>query len=444
MRVFLRLWIGQSVSLVGSALTSFALGVWVYQQTGSVTRLGLVYLLVFLPGILVAPFTGAIVDRYDRRAVLLTTTSVGLLCVLVLAALYQADALHPWHIYLTTAATSMLAAVQTPAVGASVSLLVGRRDLGRANGLVMLAQSIAQILGPLAGGFLIGAVRLSGLLLIDCLSFAVALGCLLTVRLPRPEPTVADTAASPGPAGTSLLAETAASWRYVNARQPLVALLVFYAVLNFAVGFVDVLITPLVLSFAPTQALGTVLAIGGIGMVIGSLAMGVWGGPQRRIHGVLLFSMILGLALCIGALRPNLVLVAGAAFVFLFCSAVINTSNRSIWQQKVEPAMQGRVISLENMVATAPLPVAYLLAGPVADHLSRPLLISDTAFGHAARALVGSGAERSMALLLFGSGLLVLLTATAGYLYPRLSRIDTAIPDAIPDQPAARLASSAG
>jgi MFS family permease len=436
------LWIGQSVSLVGSALTSFALGVWIYQRTGSVSQLGLVYLLVFLPGILAAPFTGPLVDRRDRRAVLLTTTSGGLLCVLVLAGLYQAGELRPWHIYITTTVTSVLTAVQTPAVGASISLLVGRRHLGRANGMVMLAQSVAQIVGPLAGGFLIGAVHLSALLLIDCCSFAVALLCLLSIRLPRPTPAEADGDVPQ----RSLLAETAAGWRYVYARHGLVALLVFYAVLNFAVGFVDVLITPLVLGFAPTQALGTVLAIGGIGMVAGSVAMGVWGGPHRRIHGVLLFSIVLGLALCGGALRPNLALVAVAAFVFLFCAAVINASNRSIWQAKVEPAMQGRVLSLENMVAMAPLPVAYLLAGPVVDHVSRPLLISDTAVGHVATTLVGAGAQRAMALLLFGSGLVVVLAAVAGYLYPRLSRIDKEIEDAIAEQPSdtAELATSPG
>jgi MFS family permease len=430
-KVFLRLWAGQSTSLIGSALTSFALSVWVYQQTGSVTRLGLVYLTVFLPGILVAPVTGALVDRLDRRTVLFVTTSTGLLCALTLAGLYQAGVLQPWHIYVTTAVTSVLAAVQTPAVGASVPLLVGRENLGRANGMVMLAQAVAQILGPLAGGFLLATVELPGLLLIDCASFVVALLCLLTVRLPRPAP--AATAAPAGP-GSSLLAETATSWRYVAAKPALVRLLAFYAVLNFAVGFVDVLINPVVLDFAPAQALGSVLAVGGIGMVLGSVLIGTWGGPRRRIHGVLLFSLILGLALCGGALRPSLLLVGASAFVFLFCSAIINASNRSIWQQKVEPALQGRVISLENMIATAPLPIAYVLAGPIADHLLRPLMSSGNGLADAAGALVGAG--RPMALLLFAAGLLIVLAAGAGYLDPRLTRIDTDLPDALPEQPA--------
>jgi DHA3 family macrolide efflux protein-like MFS transporter len=427
-RVFLRLWAGQSVSLVGSTVTSFALSVWVYQQTGSVTQLGIVYLLVFLPGILVAPVTGALVDRLDRRTVLLATTTAGLLVVLTLAGLHSADLLRPWHVYVTTAVTSMLTAVGTPAVGATVGLLVGREQLGRANGLVMLAQSVAQIVGPLAGGFLLATVQLSGLILLDALSFVVALACLLSVRLPRPAAPERD---------QTLLADTGASWRYVTARHGLVALLVFYAVLNFAVGFVDVLITPVVLGFAPEQALGTVLAVGGVGMVLGSGLMAAWGGPRRRVHGVLLFSLVLGVALGIGAVRESLVLIGAAAFVFLFCSAIINASNRSIWQAKVDPAMQGRVMSLEYMIATAPLPVAYLLAGPLADHVLRPLVASGGGFASAASALVGPGADRSRALLLLCAGLAVVVISVAGYLYPRLRRIDTELPDALPDRPVA-------
>jgi MFS family permease len=439
MKVFLRLWAGQSISLIGSALTAFALSVWVYQRTGSVTQLGLVYLAVFLPGILVAPVTGALVDRVDRRTVLFVTSSTGLLCALALAGLYQAGVLQPWHIYLTTAVTSILTAVQTPAVGASVPLLVGRENLGRANGMVMLAQAVAQILGPLAGGFLLATAGLPGLLLVDCASFAVALLCLLTVRLPRPAPAATDVTTDPAPpagAGSSLLAETAASWRYVAAKPALVRLLAFYAVLNFAVGFVDVLINPVVLDFAPAPALGTVLAVGGLGMVLGSVLIATWGGFRRRIHGVLLFSLILGLALCGGALRPNLALVGASAFVFLFCSAIINASNRSIWQQKVEPALQGRVISLENMIATAPLPIAYVLAGPIADHLLRPLMSSGNGLAAAAGALVGAG--RPMALLLFAAGLLIVLAAVVGYLDPRLTHIDTDLPDALPERPVSR------
>ncbi len=427
MRTFLVLWTGQFVSVIGSALTSFALGVWVYQRTGSVTQLGVVYLLVFLPGILVAPFTGALVDRWDRKRPLLLGTGGGIVCTLSLAALYWSGLLQPWQIYITTAVTSVLTALQLPAFTATVGLLVPKAQLGRANGLVMLAPAFAQITGPLAGGFLIAALHIQGLILIDCLTFGFAMVCLLTVSIPRPAATEAGSAGS----GT-LLGESVHSWRYVTARRGLLGLLVFYAVLNLAVGFVDVLITPLVLSFAKTGALGTVLAVGGVGMVLGSVVMTVWGGPRRRIHGVLGFSALLGAALCVGALRADAVLIAGAAFVFLFCSAVINASSRSIWQAKVAPDLQGRVAALESMVATSTLPVSYLLAGPITLYVCRPLIAPGGALrGAATNILGGTGPGRDMALLLFACGLAILATAGCGYLYPRLRSVEAEIPDAV-------------
>lgn len=430
MRAFLVLWAGQFVSLVGSALTSFALGVWVFQETDSVTGLGVVYLLVFLPGILVAPFTGALVDRWDRRRPLLLSACGGIVVTLTIASLHGAGMLRPWHIYVTTAVTSVLTALQLPAFAATVSLLVARTQLGRANGLVLFAQAVSQIVGPLAGGFLIAAAGVRGVLLIDCVTFTVALLCLLSLRIPRPEATAAGSAGS----GT-LLGETRHSWRYIAQRPGLLHLLLFYALLNFAVGFVDVLITPLVLSFADTEALGTVLAVGGIGMVAGSALMSAWGGPRRRVHGVLGFSLGLGVALCVGALRANLALIGAAAFVFLFSSAVINASSRSIWQAKVEADLQGRVIALENMVATAPLPLAYLCAGPLTDHVFQPLMSPGGSLADSMGGLIGSGPGRGMALLLLLCGLAVVATTALAWLSPRLRRVDDELPDAVPVAP---------
>ncbi|MFJ4190557.1 MFS transporter [Kitasatospora sp. NPDC089509] len=430
MTTFLRLWAGQSVSLVGSALTSFALGVWVYQQTGSVTGLGLVYLLVFLPAIVVSPFTGALADRLDRRVPLIAAAVGGILLTLALAALAATDQLRPWHVYVTTAVSSVLGALQLPAFGATVGLLVPQRHLGRANGLVMLAQSVAQIIGPLAGGLLIGALGLRTLILADCASFVFALASVLSVRIPRPPQRPAADQDEEEPAG--LLSAGAQSRRWIAARPGLVALLAFYAVLNFAVGFVDVLITPLVLGFAGTDGLGTVLAVGGTGMVVGSVLMSLWGGPRRRVHGVLGFSALLGAALTVGALRASVVWVAAAAFGFLFCSALINAGNRSLWQAKVDPELQGRVIALENMVATIPLPLAYLLAGPVTDHVMAPLVSGGGGVARLAAALVGDRPSAPMAALLLLCGLVVVAASGAGYLHPRLRRVDTELPDALP------------
>lgn len=433
-RAFVVLWGGQFVSLVGSALTSFALGVRVYQLTGSVTKLGLVYTFAFVPQILVSPVAGALVDRWGRKRALLLSNGGAMLVALSLAALLATHSFAAWNVYIATSVNSVLAALQLPAFGSAVPLLVPKRHIGRANGMLLLASSASQVLAPAAAGALLLIIKIQGVVLLDCLSFGVAILTLLAIRIPQP-PAAAPAGGGAGeaPAGkSSVLGDFAESWRYVAARRGLVGLLVFFAALNLSVGFADVLITPLVLAFASTAALGAVLSIGGVGMVGGSVAMSIWGGPRRRVTGVLGFSLLLGVAFIVGSLRPSVPLIAAAAFVFLGSSSIINGSYRSIWQTKVEPRLQGRVLALQSMVTTSSLPVAYLLAGPLASrfeplagrHQARPGLIT---------ALVGHGADRGIALLLLLLGVIILLTVLGGYLNRHLRNLEDELPDAVPD-----------
>lgn len=425
-RAFAQIWAGQFISLIGSALTSFALGVFVYRTTGSTTQLGLIYMLTFVPGILVAPVVGVLVDRMNRGTALLICSAGGLACMAGLAALNYMGVLHPWHVDIATAALSILRAMQFPALSASTTMLVPREQIGRANGMVMAAQGVSQVLGPVVAGSLLSVIGLGGLLVIDSVTYGFAIVTLLVIRIPSPA------ASEEGRVGQgSLAGEAAQSWRYVASRAGLLRLLLFYAALNFSVGFVDVLITPLVLSFSRAAELGVVLSLAGIGLVAGSVAMSIWGGPSRRIHGVLTFTIVLGFAVCLGALLPNVLLIGMAAFIFSFSSAVINGSNRVIWQMKVQPDLQGRVLAFESMVATSTLPIAYVLAGPLADHVFEPLLVRHGVLAGSAGVVVGVGHGRGIAFLLFCLGVLTLIIGAAGYLQPRLRKVETELPDVV-------------
>lgn len=428
-RAFLVLWSGQFVSLIGSALSGFAMGVRVYQLTGSVTELGLVYMLVFVPQILCSPVAGSLVDRWGRKRALLVSNGGSMAVALALAALLATHSFNVWNVYVATAAYSALSALQLPAFESSMPQLVQKRHLGRANGMLLLASSASQVLAPVVAGFLLLAVKLQGIVLIDCLSFGAAILTVLITRFPRSRDQ--HEAAGEGPA--TLLGGFAESWRYVTARRGLLGLLVFYGVMCFFVGFADVLITPLVLAFASTGALGAVLSAGGVGMVVGSAVMSAWGGPRRNTVGVLGFSFLLGLALVIGSLRPSLPLIAAAAFVFLGSSSIISVSYRNIWQIKVEPRMLSRALALQNMLTTCWSPIAYVLAGPLADWVFVPLVGRRRVRSGDLAMLVGNGDGRGFALLLLVMGVLILVAVASGYLYPRLRRLEDELPDMIQD-----------
>jgi MFS family permease len=426
---FTVLWAGQFLSLIGSSLTAFALAVYVYRLTGSATTLGVIFALGLLPATLASPLAGSLVDRWGSRRTLLVSNIGNMLVTLVLAALLVTDTFAVWHVYVIVSVTSVLGALEMPAFAAMTPQLVPKEHLGRANGMRMFAMAASQVLAPVSAGFLLLAIDISGIVVVDFLSFGFAIVTLLLVRVPHSR---AATLAADG-RRTSLLSEFRDGLRYVLARRGLFALMLFLAAVNFSSGFIELLITPLVLAFASADALGTVMSIGGLGMVVSSVAVSVWGGPRRRVRGIFGFSLVLATAVVIGSTRPNVVLVAAAAFVFLGALGVIITTNQVIWQTKVEPHLMGRVMALINMVSLVPQLVANILAGLAVDHVFEPLVGRDEVRSSTVATLVGDGPGRGIALLMMVVGVLIAVTVAVAALSPRLRRLEDELPDVAPD-----------
>lgn len=438
LKVFLVIWLGQTVSLFGSGLSRFGLGVWVYQETGSVTQFGLIALAAALPALLVAPVAGALVDRWDRRWTLLVSDGVAAASTLALLALILTDGLSLWQIYLLAAVNAAAAGFQGPAFGATTALLVPKAHLGRAAGMAQAGRASSQIAAPLVAGALLAPLGLGGLVALDLASFTAAVGTLLAVRIPRPRRSAA------GEAGRgSLLAEARYGLSFILERPGFLALLVLFAGVNFSHGMVQVLLTPLVLSFASAAALGQVLSAAGAGMLVGSIVMSVWGGPRRRVNGILGFLVLGGLLLAAMGLRASVPLILSLTFGYLFFLPIINGSSQAIWQSKVEPDVQGRVFAIRQMVATCSMPLSFLLAGPLADYVFEPLLTPGGALAGSAGRVLGVGPGRGIGLLLVVLGLIMVLAVALASRYPRLRRLEEEVPDAVGEPVPAAAAESA-
>jgi len=280
MRIFLLIWFGQLVSLIGSGLTKFALGVWVYEHTGSVTQFALISVFARLPAILLFPVAGALIDRWNRRWAMILSDSGACLSTIAVALLLVTGRLEIWHIYLAVAVSSAFSAFQWPAYSAATTLLVPKQHLGRASGMIQLGESASQFLAPMLAAGLLSVIKLQGIILTDCATFLFSLATLLSIRFPDALTNTVRKAGVP-----SLLREMAYGWTYITARPGLLGLLIFIAVSNFALGIAQVLFPPLILAFAPVTVLGTVQSIACGGMVVGSILMSVWGGPKRRMYG---------------------------------------------------------------------------------------------------------------------------------------------------------------
>lgn len=423
---FLIIWLGQSLSLVGSGLTSFALGVWVFERSGSTTQFALIGLFAVLPRVVLSPLAGALADRWDRRQVMILSDAGAGLSTLVVVLLLLAGRLEVWQIYLCTLASAAFGAVQWPAYTAVIALLIPKENLGRANGLVQLGQACAEILAPTAAGALLPAIRLEGVILIDLATFLFAVLTLAVTRLPQPE----DGAGDPVHA-SSLREDMVVGWRYIKLRPGLRGLLGFFAVVNFIWGMVGALIAPMILGFTSSRDLGAILSIAGGGLLAGSLVMSVWGGPRRRIRGVLQFEALSGLFFMLIGLRPSFWMVAAGAFGAHLTIAIVFGSNQAIWQSKVAPAVQGRVFAAQQMLVRVAAPLAYVLAGPLADRGFDPLLAPGGSLSGILGPIVGVGAGRGIGLLFLVMGMVKVLATLAGWSYRHIRLIEDELPDAV-------------
>jgi hypothetical protein len=418
-RTFLTVWLGQLVSIIGSGMTDFALGLYVYQRTQSVTQFALILLCRVLPVILLSPLAGALVDRWSKRTVMLCSDIVAALFTSALAALFISNQLQIWHIYLGVMAVSAAGVFQVPAYLTATTALIPSKHLSRASGMVQVAQACAEIVSPLLAGLLMVTIQVQGVLLIDAASFGFSVLTLLIVRFPSAvESARAERSAAP------LKGQISEGLNYIRQRRALITLLAFFAVVSLEGGMISALIQPLALAFTSPAGLGVILTAGGSGLMLGGIILSAWGGPAKRINGVLGFLSLFGVGIILIGLRPSALLAGIGAFCAHFCIPFVNGCNQAIWQGSVPLALQGRVFAVRQMAMRGAQLLALVAVGPLADHVAGPLMDAGGFLAGSVGQVIGVGAGRGSALIFVLMGLLAMLTAGAGWLSPRLRRME--------------------
>lgn len=414
---------GQTVSLLGAALTSFALGVWAYQESGRVLDYALITMLALLPSLLAAPLGGAVADRVDRRLVMLVCDGVSAAATAILVILLWLGRLEVWQVGIIAGLLSLVTAFHRPAYLAAVAQLVPKPYLMQANALANLGTGLGMFIGPLGGAALIATVGLHGVVAVNIVTFLAGLGTLLLVRFPdrmfhRLEESFGQTIIG--------------GWRFLVRRRPLMIMIGFFVVENY-LGMLALAVTvPAVLSFSDVAGVGTVTALQGVGAVAGSLIMVFWSGTERRAIGMVGFVIGFGAGVLLVGLRPSLVLAAFGGLMSWAFLSVLNAHWLALIQLKVGLELQGRVLATNQMLAVSMTPLAFLTAPLLADDVFGPLLVpggalADTIVGD----VVGVGPGRGVGLLLAVCGALLMLWGALGLWYRPLRRMEDALPDAV-------------
>jgi DHA3 family macrolide efflux protein-like MFS transporter len=428
MRTFSWLWFGQLVSLIGTSLTEFALGLDLYNRTGSAAHFALFYLCFLVPFLVVSPFAGVLTDRWDRKKVLILADSGSACSTALIAILMVTGYYETWHMYLLVATGSAFNAFQLPAFSATTSLLVPPEHLGRADGMVQLSWGGTRIITPLLAALLVSVVPLSALFAIDFATFVFAVTISALVFIPRP-PVSEEGTASKG----SFFEEIAYGWKYIQSRPGLRGLLIYFIALDFSISFVQVLFTPMVLSSHSVQTLGSLISAGSAGVVVGSILMMIWGGPGQRVRAVLVLGVVFGLAMIVIGATAAVPVLAVASFIYYVIQPIINGSDEAIWQTRVPPDLQGRVLAMRHSVEWGSSPIAYAISGPLAEYVFQPLLVAGGPLAGTVGLAVGVGPGRGIGLLLMVIGMLPVAAAIWGMLHPRIRGIEREIPDVLPD-----------
>ncbi|MBZ4329247.1 MFS transporter [Corallococcus sp. AS-1-12] len=415
-RPFLLFWLGQTVTQAGSALTRFSLGVWVFQRTGSASQFGLIVLFGSLPAVLVMPFTGALVDRMDRRRALILSDVGATLCTLALVALLFVGRLDTWHIWLIVAANSLCGSLGQPAHFALVTQLVARQEAARADGMLQISDALCGLAAPIVAGLLVSTVGLTGVVVIDLVTALFGLSTLARLRVP---PRLFAGAEAPR---QGLLREAAEGWVYLRQRTGLFGVLLVWAALSFIVELVTLGVSPLVLSFASPVALGSTLAAGGAGILTGALLMSAWGGPRRLVDGLLGAAFVGGLAISAIGLWRSVPWIAGGLFVSGLCLSWLSTCVQALWARCVAPGVRGRVYSVRAVIQGLCVPVCALLAGPLSEGVLQGLWLGGGPGGLGR--LLGAGPGRGLSLLFVLGGVCAMAVAVTALLHPRVRAVE--------------------
>jgi len=421
--IYYALLVTQTVSLIGSQISEYAVSIAVFRSTGHATPLALVAFFSTVPALLLGGFAGALADRFDRRGLMLIANIGFVVCSGLLLASFASGAFRLWHLYALTLTASVFAALERPAFQASVATLVPDSHRDRANAIGQATGPVAGVIAPALAGILYALVGVAGSISIDIATFIIAIVVLAIVRIPRP-------AATPEGAAmrTAVWRQVFDGFRYLAARPVLLGFCGYVSMVNFLASVPLVLLTPYVLArTGSAQLFGVVLGVANAGAIAGALVIGAGARIGSRMNTVMLgivgAAIFLGLA---GIARDGLA-IGASLFLLMFALAFCNAPFWSILQAKIAPDLQGRVFAAYIQVVMLLQPLAFLAAGPLADWVFEPARHQPVWQG--VGWLVGDRPGAGMGLLFVVAGAAVLALSLVVYAIPAVRRLEADLPD---------------
>ncbi|MBD2489468.1 MFS transporter [Aulosira sp. FACHB-615] len=423
LRNFLIIWLGQLVSGIGSQMTGIALEIWAWETTGQATTLALVGFFGLLPSIIITPISGIIVDRYNRKLLMMFGDTVAVLATITLLFLYINNLLQIWHLYVAAAFVGTFSQFQYLAYSASVSLMIPKQHYTRASSLEFLSHHSAIIIAPALAGYFYQVIGLFGIWLIDISTFIVAISTILFIPILQPSQTAEKQ--------EDFWQNLGYGVRYLTAHKSLLLLLVINLLFFFAHDLGGSLYIPMILARTgnDTLVLGNLITAAGFGGVLGALIVNKWGGFKDKIRGILLGMMGVGLTKIVFGLGRTLWVWIPPQFLCSLSFTAGGSADNAIWLAKVAPNVQGRVFAARSLLLQLASAVAVLVAGPLADKVFIPAFSQEGSMAGLLGGIFGAGTAGGLAMLYVICAVCMFLVGLAGLSVPLLRNLEKILPD---------------
>ena len=423
MITFYILLLTQTVSLIGSRMTTVGVGIWVYSQTGSATPLLLASFFAELPGMLGGSLAGVFVDRWPRRLTLVLSDAGQAGATILLLASFMSGNFQVWHLYLISFIEGVFSSLQQPAQDATIALMVKDDRRERANAIREMAFPLAGVMAPVLAGLVYAWQGIAAVIAVDLATFVAAVVVVALIRLPQVKVSLEGATAQ-----GNFWSEMRGGLRYLWARPALLAFILYMTLSSFLLnGPLELTIPYLLAITGSEQTMGWIMGLMSLGALSGAGLIAAWGGTRPRIYTLLAGGLLTGFMFLAYAVVRQPILLGVVIFLLFVPLPIGNALMISIVQAKTPTDLQGRVFAIINQLAMLGSTSSFLLTGPLVDRWLEPLAM--TPAWAPFEPLLGSGAGAGMALVLFVTGLAILASTLFVLLWPLTRRLESTIPD---------------
>ena len=399
-------------------MTQFGLAIWIWKITGKATPYSYIAVFFMIPNLIFSPIAGAFVDRLPKKWVLIIPDiSSGIITVITMILFISSKLSLPF-LYAGAFLSGLFNSLQWPAYSVTMSLMVDKKDLGRANGFYSICETAPALISPILAGFLLSIIGLNGIFLIDIATFIIAIFIVIIVCIPDivfNENTIESKK-------QNIIKDSLFGFSYIFQRKALFALLSIFLMINFFSGFSNALLAPMILAKTNNNSvfLGIIQSSFGIGGIIGGLLMTFWGGTRKKIVSLLIGMMFSGIGQILLGLSKALPFYVISILIISIATIVTNASSQSIWQSKVPHHLQGRVFSARRFIAQFVGTIPMAISGPLVDKYLTPLFLKFTTLSN----IFGNGKWGAIALLASSGGFLTIIIVIVSLLSPVVMNVE--------------------